>query len=173
VPVPGSGNQIVSMTHAADNAAMIAAAIDNQAAVGQVRAAPFGVTLSRRAPLRHLPPPSTQIFKCVTLTLATACAFSLLPHTHNQLPTLSPSPLSFLPPQLFNSYPPTLLDTDLPPSSPPHPDIQLRHLGRDHLQRPRPAVRACGGRGGQDLALRPGAGRRRSHQGEGATQSAP
>lgn len=36
VPVPGAGDQMVTMTHAADNAAMISAAIDNEAAVGQV-----------------------------------------------------------------------------------------------------------------------------------------
>ena len=35
VPVPNSGDQFVTMTHAADNAAMVAAAIGNEAAVGQ------------------------------------------------------------------------------------------------------------------------------------------
>jgi len=35
VPVPGDGSQYVTMTHAADNAAMIAAAIGNEGAVGQ------------------------------------------------------------------------------------------------------------------------------------------
>jgi len=35
VPVPGDGKQSVTMTHAADNAAMIAAAIGNEKAVGE------------------------------------------------------------------------------------------------------------------------------------------
>jgi len=35
VPVPNAGDQLVTMTHAADNAAMIAAAIGNEAAVGE------------------------------------------------------------------------------------------------------------------------------------------
>lgn len=35
VPVPGDGSQFVTMTHAADNAAMIAASIGSEAAVGQ------------------------------------------------------------------------------------------------------------------------------------------
>ena len=35
VPVPGDGSQFVTMTHAADNAAMIAAAIGNEKAVGE------------------------------------------------------------------------------------------------------------------------------------------
>ena len=35
VPVPNEGNQFVTITHAADNAAMIAAAVGNPAAVGQ------------------------------------------------------------------------------------------------------------------------------------------
>ena len=34
--VPGDGSQLVSLTHAADNAAMIAAAIGNSKAVGQI-----------------------------------------------------------------------------------------------------------------------------------------
>ena len=34
--VPGDGSQLVSLTHAADNAAMIAAAIGNSKAVGEV-----------------------------------------------------------------------------------------------------------------------------------------
>ena len=34
VPVPNEGNQFVTITHAADNAAMIAAAVGNPAAVG-------------------------------------------------------------------------------------------------------------------------------------------
>ena len=36
VLVPGDGSQLVSLTHAADNAAMIAAAIGNSKAVGQI-----------------------------------------------------------------------------------------------------------------------------------------
>lgn len=35
VPVPNQGDQFVTMTHAADNAAMIAAAVGSEAAVGQ------------------------------------------------------------------------------------------------------------------------------------------
>ena len=35
VPVPNAGDQFVTMTHAADNAAMIAAAVGNEAAVGE------------------------------------------------------------------------------------------------------------------------------------------
>ena len=35
VPVPNGGDQLVTMTHAADNAAMIAAAIGSPAAVGE------------------------------------------------------------------------------------------------------------------------------------------
>ena len=34
--VPGDGSQLVSLTHAADNAAMIAAALGNSKAVGQI-----------------------------------------------------------------------------------------------------------------------------------------
>ena len=34
--VPGDGSQLVSLTHAADNAAMIAAAIGNSKAVGEI-----------------------------------------------------------------------------------------------------------------------------------------
>eukprot|EP00316_Scyphosphaera_apsteinii_P024406 CAMPEP_0119335178 /NCGR_PEP_ID=MMETSP1333-20130426/88912_1 /TAXON_ID=418940 /ORGANISM="Scyphosphaera apsteinii, Strain RCC1455" /LENGTH=325 /DNA_ID=CAMNT_0007345659 /DNA_START=139 /DNA_END=1116 /DNA_ORIENTATION=- len=36
IPVPNDGSQMVTMTHAADNAAMVAAAVDNPAAVGEV-----------------------------------------------------------------------------------------------------------------------------------------
>ena len=36
VLVPGDGSQLVSLTHAADNAAMIAAALGNSKAVGQI-----------------------------------------------------------------------------------------------------------------------------------------
>ena len=36
VPVPNGGDQQVTMTHAADNAAMIAAALGNSKAVGQI-----------------------------------------------------------------------------------------------------------------------------------------
>mmetsp|Transcript_5849 Transcript_5849/g.17515 ORF Transcript_5849/g.17515 Transcript_5849/m.17515 type:complete len:355 (+) Transcript_5849:1457-2521(+) len=35
VPVPNGGDQLVTMTHAADNAAMVAAAVGNEAAVGE------------------------------------------------------------------------------------------------------------------------------------------
>ena len=38
VVVPGDGSQLVTMTHAADNAAMVAAAIGNSKAVGEVDA---------------------------------------------------------------------------------------------------------------------------------------
>jgi nucleoside-diphosphate-sugar epimerase len=46
VPVPGKGDQQVSMTHAADNAAMIAAAIGNSQAVGQTFNCATGDTVS-------------------------------------------------------------------------------------------------------------------------------